>query len=139
MWLTFLVVFLCIDLVIASVASDIASDKGYSQITWFIACFLLPGVAYLLLIALPDTKLRKQNEEMIELQKRLLVAITGENYAPSSTPDLPEPIAECPSEYPYKDQEQLRYPYAEQHRPSPDAEVRNEHRRHFFSDGNSQR
>ena len=139
MWFAFLFIFLCIDLLIAWIASGIAVDKGYSQGTWFIACFLLPGVAYVLLIALPDMKLRKQNEEMIELQKQLLFAITGENYESSSISDLLEPIAECPSEYPFKDHEQFRYPYAEPRKPSPNVEVRNEHRRHFFSDDGSQR
>lgn len=86
-----------INSMLAGAASNIAADKGYSQRRWFHACFWLPVVTYVLVAALPDMELRRQNEEMIALQKQLLVAITGDNRVPSvaddtDDTDVPDPF-----------------------------------------------
>lgn len=48
---------------------DVAEDKGYDYCTGriFALCFLFNVVGYLYVIALPDLKLQKQNEKIIEL------------------------------------------------------------------------
>lgn len=79
-----IIIFLWIDAMFAGTASNIAGDKGYSQKRWFHACFWLPGITYILVAALPDMELRRQNDEMIELQKQLLAAINGSNRIPSA-------------------------------------------------------
>ncbi len=89
-----LIIALIINGAFASVASNIAAEKGYSKRGWFHACFWLPLITYILIAAMPDMELRKQNEEMIELQKELLVAITGGKCAPSTDTDVPDPFTE---------------------------------------------
>lgn len=79
-----IIIFLWIDAMFAGTASNIAGDKGYSQKRWFHACFWLPGITYILVAALPDMELRRQNDEMIELQKQLLAAINSSNCIPSA-------------------------------------------------------
>lgn len=48
---------------------DAAEDKGYDYCTGriFALCFLFNIVGYLYVIALPDLKLQRQNEKIIEL------------------------------------------------------------------------
>lgn len=48
---------------------DVAQDKGYDNCTGriFALCLLFNIVGYLYVIALPDLKLQKQNEKIIEL------------------------------------------------------------------------
>lgn len=48
---------------------DVAEDKGYDYCTGriFALCFLFNIVGYLYVIALPDLKLQRQNEKIIEL------------------------------------------------------------------------
>lgn len=87
-----LIVAIWINSMLAGAASNIAGDKGYSQRRWFHACFWLPGITYLLVAALPDMELRRQNEEMIKLQKQFLASINGNKYDPSD--DVPNPITE---------------------------------------------
>ena len=78
-----LIVSIWINAMLAGTASNIAAEKGYSQRKWFHACFWLPVVTYVLVAALPDMEQRRQNEEMMDIQKQLLKAITGREYEPS--------------------------------------------------------
>ena len=49
-----LLVFLLLNGLLASKASDIAEDKGYEKSTWFHMCFWLGLIAYIIVAAMPD-------------------------------------------------------------------------------------
>ena len=60
---------------IASVASDLAQDKGYEKQMWFHMCFWLGGVSYLLLCAMPNKRLTEAMESLakqeMDMNKKL--------------------------------------------------------------------
>lgn len=62
-----LVVLLCINGFLANKMSDAAENKGYDKRTYFHICFWLGVIGYLIVIALPDLTIRKQNEKIIKL------------------------------------------------------------------------
>jgi len=63
-WISIIVlaVYLIINGVLASAASDIAADKGYMKETWFHMCFWLGPIAYVIVAAMPNKKLQKTLE-----------------------------------------------------------------------------
>lgn len=90
LWLLVAAVFLAINGYLASNASDMAEKKGYEKRKWFHMCFWLGLPAYLIVIAMPDLKIRKQNEEMIQLQKEMVDRLGNGEPARSGEFDLPE-------------------------------------------------
>lgn len=60
-------IVIIVDALIAYVAFGIAKQKGYDDIGWAVLLFLLPPLGYVLLIAMPDKTIQKQNERIIQL------------------------------------------------------------------------
>lgn len=64
------ILYLIVNGILASKASDAADDKGYDKRTWFHMCFWLGPVAYLVVAALPDFAARQQRKEILDLLKQ---------------------------------------------------------------------
>jgi len=62
---------------LASTASDVAEDKGYSKRKFFHMCFWLAPIPYIIVAALPDMRMRAQNEQLIGLQTKMLEKLDG--------------------------------------------------------------
>ena len=71
-----------------------AEYKGFSKRAWFHTCFWLPVFGYFMLLVMPDLELRKQNKEIIELQKQLLIEAKISNHVSvEKDEDVPDPFA----------------------------------------------
>lgn len=70
------IVVLVVNGLLASKMSKAAEQKGHSERTFFHLCFWLGIYGYLVVLALPDLKLRSQNDQMIMLQTKLVNSIT---------------------------------------------------------------
>lgn len=88
-------VFLALNGLLASKASDMAQDKGYEKRTWFHMCFWLGPISYIIVAAMPDRvmqqKLDKTNkllEDMLNVQKTSTA--THSNSQQNDTFSLPE-------------------------------------------------
>lgn len=90
LWLLIVTALLAIHGFLASQASNIAEEKGYEKKKWFHMCFWLSLPSYLLVIAMPDRKIRKQNEEMIRLQEEMVARLGNGEAAQSKEFELPE-------------------------------------------------
>ena len=75
--------YLCLNGLLASNASNIAKEKGYEKDKWFHMCFWLGPVAYIIVAAMPDKVLRENQEQTNTLLKKML-----ENF--SATPEKQE-------------------------------------------------
>lgn len=62
-----LLVFLLLNGLLASKASDIAADKGYEMGTWFHMCFWLGLISYIIVAAMPDRVMQGKVDRMINL------------------------------------------------------------------------
>ena len=71
-YIIILIVGLCLNGYLASNASDIANDKGYDKRKWFHMCFWLFPLAYIVVAAMPDLKLREQQAQTITLLQKLV-------------------------------------------------------------------
>lgn len=72
-YIVILIVFFCLNGLLASNASDIAKDKGYDKKKWFHMCFWLGFISYIIIAAMPDLTLRSLTQEMIKLQQSMLI------------------------------------------------------------------
>lgn len=82
MWFAYLliiVVALCLNGLLASMASDIAKEKGYKKRTWFHMCFWLCPISYVIVAAMPD---RIMQEKVVTTNKLLEKLIDGQNAVP---------------------------------------------------------
>lgn len=88
-----LIIALCLHGLLASKASDIASDKGYDKGTWFWMCFLLGFFAYMVVAAMPDRNLLNEQKRTNDLLQKLLdkkeTGNSNENTNQFSFDDLP--------------------------------------------------
>lgn len=75
---------------LAGNASDIAQEKGYEKKKWFHMCFWLGIFSYLMICAMPDKKLRQQNEEMLRLQQETVSRLGDNQPARHEEFELPE-------------------------------------------------
>ena len=82
------IVVLIFDALLASMASDVANDKGYDKSTWFHMCFWLGPISYIIVAAMPDRVMRekvdvtnKLLEEMINVKNASPVARSEDQQA----------------------------------------------------------
>ncbi len=61
---------------LAAYAGTIASDKGYTEARWGLLCFFLP-VAYIVVAAMPDMRMRELQQESNDLLREILEAKTS--------------------------------------------------------------
>ncbi len=85
------VVYIIIDAVLAAKMSEAAQMKGHDSVTAL--CFLLGPASYFYVAALPDLKLREQNEEIIKTIKEIHITNTDSapvkpKYSNDNLPDL---------------------------------------------------
>ncbi len=60
----------------AANAGQIASDKGYTENSWGLWCFFFP-VAYIVVAAMPDMRMREMQQESNDLLREILEAKTS--------------------------------------------------------------
>ena len=70
-YIIFFVVAIVLKLYLASVGRGIAREKGFEEGKWFHICFWFSAVGYLLVVALPDLKARRLQDETNRLLKRI--------------------------------------------------------------------
>ncbi len=75
---------------LAGNASSIAEEKGYEKKKWFHMCFWLGLFSYLMIIAMPDKKIRQQNEEMLRLQQEMVSRLGNNEPSRNEEFELPE-------------------------------------------------
>lgn len=87
-----LLVFLLLNGLLASKASDIAEDKGYEKSTWFHMCFWLGLISYIIVAAMPDRVMQGKVDQMINLLRTQNAASEAKKEAQSEDVDsfLPE-------------------------------------------------
>ena len=87
-----LLVFLFLNGLLASKASDIAEDKGYEKSTWFHMCFWLGLIAYIIVAAMPDRVMQGKVDQMIILLQMRNAAPEAKKKAQPEdvSPFLPE-------------------------------------------------
>ena len=87
-----LLVFLLLNGLLASKASDIAEDKGYEKSTWFHMRFWLGLIAYIIVAAMPDRVMQGKVDQMINLLRTQNAASEAKKEAQSEDVDsfLPE-------------------------------------------------
>ena len=66
-----LIVVIVLHLYVSSVASGIASDKGYSESKWFHICFWFSVFGFIIVAAMPDLKARELQNETNKLLKQI--------------------------------------------------------------------
>ena len=89
----FLIVAIFGGVVIGLFCSNVASEKGYSELGWFVAGFLFSFVALIAVAGLPDRKLRryirligeKQNAIKIEEQKVVIPVVKKDKLKKSTS------------------------------------------------------
>ena len=72
LYIVIAVVILILNGVLASNASNMANDKGYEKRKWFHMCFWLGPIAYIIVAAMPDLEMRKNQVETNKLLTRML-------------------------------------------------------------------
>lgn len=77
-----IVVAISLKLYIASVASGIATDKGYTEGKWFHICFWFGFVGYILVAAMPDLRARELQVETNKLLTKIADSQPASNPAP---------------------------------------------------------
>ena len=87
-----LLVFLFLNGLLASKASDIAEDKGYEKSTWFHMRFWLGLIAYIIVAAMPDRVMQGKVDQMIILLQMRNAAPEAKKKAQPEdvSPFLPE-------------------------------------------------
>ncbi|MDE7293196.1 MAG: hypothetical protein K2N72_02100, partial [Oscillospiraceae bacterium] len=85
------IVYLIIDIELALKMTEAAQMKGHDSVT--LLCFLLGPASYFYVVALPDLKLREQNEEIIKAIKEIQITNTDSapvkpKYSNDNLPDL---------------------------------------------------
>ena len=65
------IVGIVLHLYASSVASGIASDKGYSEGKWFHICFWFSVFGFIIIAAMPDLKARELQNETNNLLKQI--------------------------------------------------------------------
>ena len=84
------IVALCLNGLLASNASDIASDKGYEKDKWFHMCFWLGPISYIIIASMPDIKLRDKQDETNRLLNKVIETLntTSEKQAQNRKDDI---------------------------------------------------
>ena len=71
-YLVIIVVCLCLNGLLASNASDMAQEKGYSKHKWFHMCFWVGPISYIIIAAMPDLKMREKLSETNRLLEQFI-------------------------------------------------------------------
>ena len=71
-YILILIAVLCLNGLLSSNASDIASQKGYEKRKWFHMCFWLGPISYIIIAAMPDHTMRAKQDETNELLNELI-------------------------------------------------------------------
>ena len=69
------ILILAFHFILCSQASDVAQEKGFDKSTWFHMCFWTGPIAFIIVAAMPDMKLREQQREMIRLQEKTVALL----------------------------------------------------------------
>ena len=72
LWIFVIIIALVIHIIVCTIASGIAKEKGHSRSIWFHICFWLPAVSFILVAALPDRKLLAEQKRSNDLLQNLV-------------------------------------------------------------------
>lgn len=67
-----IIIFVGLNSLIASNASDIAQNKGYEKKKWFHMCFWLGPISYIIVAAMPDLTMREKLDQTNVLLKEII-------------------------------------------------------------------
>ena len=90
LYILILIVLLCFHGYLSSNASDMAEEKGYEKRKWFHICFWMGPLGFVIIAAMPDKVMRKNQQQTNELLEKMLEAYntTAEKQVQNTKEDI---------------------------------------------------